>query len=116
MRMTMTLAPTSQPPRGDEAAAVRGGGARVPLQVTGASYPHGDSPDQIHEAYPTVSLAEVHATIAYYLDHRDEVDAYVREGQREAELARREIEASTDSAAFRERVLERARRSGRAGP
>ncbi len=116
MRMTMTLAPTSHPLRVDEDGAVRVGRSRVPLEVIVACYRDGDSPDQIHEAYPTVSLAEVHATIAYYLDHRDEVDAYVREGQREAELARREIEASTDSAAFRERVLERARRSGRAGP
>ena len=45
---------------------------------------HGHSPEQIVELdYPHLSLAQVYAALAYYEDHRDEIDDYAR---REAEF------------------------------
>jgi hypothetical protein len=51
-------------------------------------YEHtGLSPAQIiKDVYPSITLADVHAAIAYYLDHRDEIEA---EFQRETETAER---------------------------
>ena len=34
----------------------------------------GMSPDGIVSQYPTLTLADVYAALAYYLDHRDEID------------------------------------------
>jgi uncharacterized protein (DUF433 family) len=35
----------------------------------------GMSPDEIVDHYPGISLADVHAALAYYYDHRDEIEA-----------------------------------------
>ena len=35
----------------------------------------GLSPDEIVDLYPTITLADVHAALAYYFDHREEIDA-----------------------------------------
>lgn len=38
----------------------------------------GMSPDEIVSAYPSLTLSDVHAALAYYYDHRAEVDAEIR--------------------------------------
>ena len=35
----------------------------------------GLSPTQVVEQYPTITLADVYAALAYYHDHRDEIEA-----------------------------------------
>jgi uncharacterized protein (DUF433 family) len=39
----------------------------------------GMSPDEIVVAYPSISLADVHAALAYYFDHRDEITRQMHE-------------------------------------
>jgi len=39
----------------------------------------GMSPDEIVSAYPTITLADVYAALAYYHDHQSEIDAHIRE-------------------------------------
>lgn len=39
----------------------------------------GRSADEIVSSFPELTLADVHAALAYYWDHRDEIDAQVRE-------------------------------------
>jgi hypothetical protein len=56
-----------------------------------------------------LALADVHATIAYYLRHRDEVRAYTKRRQEETESLRAKIEAEHPRVT-REELL--ARRSG----
>jgi uncharacterized protein (DUF433 family) len=48
----------------------------------------GKSPDQIVAEYPFLSLAQVHAALAYYYDHVDEVREQVKRGREEAERVR----------------------------
>ena len=49
----------------------------------------GMSPDEIVHHYPTITLADVHAALAYYWDHRDEIERAIVEEQALArELAR----------------------------
>lgn len=38
----------------------------------------GQSPDEIVSAYPGLTLSDVYAALAYYFDHRDEIDADIR--------------------------------------
>jgi uncharacterized protein (DUF433 family) len=40
---------------------------------------HGYAPEQMLEQYPDLNLAQVHAALAYYYDHPDEIDAYIEE-------------------------------------
>ena len=39
---------------------------------------HGLSPKEIAREYPQITLAQVHAALAYYYDHRDEIRAQMR--------------------------------------
>ena len=39
----------------------------------------GMSPDEIVHDYPTITLADVHAALAYYWDHRDEIEHAIAE-------------------------------------
>jgi len=38
----------------------------------------GMNPDEIVATYPTIALADVHAALAYYHDHRDEIRAQMK--------------------------------------
>jgi uncharacterized protein (DUF433 family) len=50
----------------------------------------GLSPDEIVVTYPSLSLADVHAALAYYFDHREEIgEDLARDRQIAAELARK---------------------------
>jgi uncharacterized protein (DUF433 family) len=56
----------------------------------------GQSPEEIVALYPQLSLADVHAALAYYLDHRQEIDAQASTDQ--AEVAK--LEAGQDPSRF----------------
>ena len=42
----------------------------------------GMTPTQIAATYPTITLSQVHAALAYYYDHRDEIQAAIEEERR----------------------------------
>ena len=50
----------------------------------------GWSAEEIVLQYPYLTLAEVHSALAYYHDHRDEIDRELAEETAEAERSRRE--------------------------
>jgi uncharacterized protein (DUF433 family) len=39
----------------------------------------GMTPDEIVDNFPTLTLADVHAALAYYWDHRDEIERAIEE-------------------------------------
>lgn len=39
----------------------------------------GMSPDEIVYHFPTITIADVHAALAYYWDHRDEIERAMKE-------------------------------------
>jgi uncharacterized protein (DUF433 family) len=42
----------------------------------------GMNPDEIVNSHPTITLAQVHAALAYYFEHNDAIDADIEEGER----------------------------------
>ena len=60
-------------------------GTRVSLDSAVYAFLDGHSPESISESFPTLTLEEVYGAIAYYLAHRAEIDAYLK--QSEAEFA-----------------------------
>jgi len=95
----------------DKHGVVRVGGTRVTLDSVVYAFEEGATAEEILSQYPTLSLTDVYAVIAYYLRHKAEVKAYLDEQERQAEEARREDEARFDQRGIRERML--ARRASR---
>ena len=91
--MPLAVAADPTPLRTDEHGVVRIGDTRVTLSSIVRCYQRGDSPEAIHEGFPRVSLADIYATITYYLRHKEEVDAYLTDEDAEAERLRRQVEA-----------------------
>ncbi|HLF27706.1 MAG TPA: DUF433 domain-containing protein [Anaerolineae bacterium] len=74
---------TSQPSQHIERRpGVQGGdaciaGTRIPVWVLAAMHKQGDTVEDVLEAYPDLSAAQVHAAFSYYYDHRAEIDAVI---------------------------------------
>jgi uncharacterized protein (DUF433 family) len=85
----------AEPPplRVDQGGSVRVGNSRISLDLVVEQYENGMTPEDMVRAYDTLALADIHATIAYYLRHRDEVRAYLKRREEEAEALRAKIEA-----------------------
>ena len=81
------------PLRVDEGGAVRVGDTRISLDLVVEQYEDGMTPEDMVRAYDTLVLADVHAAIAYYLRHRDEVRAYLKRRAEEGDAMRLAIEA-----------------------
>lgn len=75
-------------------AGIRGGKPRIAghrITVSDVAIWHermGMSPDEIVSEYPTITLSDVHAALAYYFDHRDELDRDIRDSEEFAEKHR----------------------------
>jgi uncharacterized protein (DUF433 family) len=54
-------------------------GHRVSLEDIVHFYSQGDSPEMLHCRFPTVTLAVFYKAIGFYLDNKQEVDAYCAE-------------------------------------
>jgi len=98
------------PLRVDEGGTVRVGTTRISLDLVVEQYENGMTPEDMVRAYDTLVLADVHAVIAYYLRHRDEVRAYLKRRAEEAETLRAKIEAERPRVSREELI---ARRSAR---
>jgi uncharacterized protein (DUF433 family) len=108
--MSLPIVHESAPLATDEHGVVRVAGTRVTLDTVVEAFDEGASPEEIAFRYPTLDLADVYATITYYLRHKDAVDAYLAERRQVAERVRRENERRFDTTALRRRLL--ARRAG----
>ncbi len=79
--------------RVDSEGAVRVGRSRVNLDLVVEQYECGVTPEEMVQAYDSLSLAEVYSDIGYYLRHKDEVDAYLIRREKDAEALQVKIEA-----------------------
>ena len=58
-------------------------GHRIKVEHIAVCYERlGMTPDEIVDEHPTITLSQVHAALAYYYEHRTEIDADIEEGQR----------------------------------
>ena len=49
---------------------------------------NGASAEALHDAYPDLSLAQIHAALSYYHEHKAQMDAQMEEADREYEALR----------------------------
>ncbi len=68
----------------DGTAYVAGTRTKV-LEVALDRIAHHWDADEIHRQHPHLSLGQIHAALAYYFDHKDELDAQIEDQLRLAE-------------------------------
>ena len=101
----MTHEPTQFEPSPD--GVIRIGSTRVTLDTVVEAFCEGMTPERIAEQYPSVRLDEIYSAIAFYLRHREEVDAYLRQRRDQSDAVRRENERRFDPVGVRARLLAR---------
>jgi uncharacterized protein (DUF433 family) len=70
------------------------------IEVVLDRFAWGLSPEEIHEGYPHLSLAQIHAALSYYYDHKAEYDAEIA---RQEELVER-LRAENQNSPIRQKL------------
>jgi uncharacterized protein (DUF433 family) len=97
----------SPPFRWDEAGGVRIGSSRVTLDSLLASYHNGSTPEEIAIQFSVLSLEDIYSTIAYYLNHLQEIDNYLAQRNQKAQQFRQQLTQKHNLVDLRQRLLNR---------
>jgi uncharacterized protein (DUF433 family) len=95
--MSLTLHADPAPLRLDDTGSLRVGQSRVTLDVLLQYWRLGMKAEEIARGLDTLTLADVHGALAYYLRHQAEIDDYLQQREEEAEALRRQIETANAS-------------------
>lgn len=76
----------------DEGGTIEVGDSRVSLDSVVYHFQQGASADEIVWNFPSLKLADVHAALAYYLNHKEEIHTYLIAQEERAEQIRSEIQ------------------------
>lgn len=91
--------------------SIRIADSRVSLDSVLHHYKLGASAEQISQKFPALNLADVYATITYYLNHEAAVEEYLRQQAADGEEVQKTIESDPQyqkySADLRARLLAR---------
>lgn len=94
-----------------EYGTIRIADSRVSLDSVIHHYKLGAIAEEIAYSFPSLSLADIHLSIAYYLTHREEVEEYLRQQEAEADALQQKIESDPKQqkrmSELRERILAR---------
>jgi len=108
MAVILNLDPRPVPLVRSENGVYRVTESRLPLERIVEGYKAGATPEEIVDSFDILRLSDVYTLIGYYLEHKEEVEAYLREQDVEAEAVRREIEAAQPPRpGFKEELLRR---------
>jgi uncharacterized protein (DUF433 family) len=105
--MSLPMTDTAPPVSTDPDRVIRVAGTRVTLDTVVEAFEEGFTPEEIQQQYSSLGLGDVYGAIAYYLNHRGGVTAYMEERRRQGAAVRSEIDAREDRTEFRRRVLAR---------
>jgi len=108
---TMSFGTTTEtiPLKADRDGILRVGRTRVTLDTVIRAFMEGATAEEIGQQYPTLNLADVYYVIGYYLQHRDDVEAYLGKRREAEDKVRGENEARFDPHGVRDRLLARRR-------
>ena len=106
--MSVLMHTDAPPLRPDASGALRVGQSRVLLELVIRAFQDGATPEAIVQRYPTTTLADIYAVVAYYLRHRAEVETYLADREaRSAEVRARVEQIQGDLTELRQRLLAR---------
>jgi uncharacterized protein (DUF433 family) len=96
------------PLRVEKSGAVRVGNTRVSLEIVLSAFISGQTPEVIVDSYDTLELGDVYAVIGYYLRHKDYLDQWLAQREREADEIEKQIDQrNADLGDVRARLLAR---------
>ena len=84
--------------------AVRIGHSRVPLERIVYHYNQGVSAEEFIEMFPSVKLGDAYGALWYYLNHREQVDAYAAWVEEEGDRIQAMIESQPGYKEWREKL------------
>ena len=106
-----------------EHGTIRIKGSRVSLDSIVHHFKLGATAEQIVQSFPSLSLGDVYSSIAYYLTHRQDIDAYLNQQETAADSFQGHLESNpeyqVEIAELRSRILGRwaaAQENGEAKP
>jgi len=105
--MTFTITAESPPLEINADRVVLVGNTRVTLDTVVSVFKQGTTAEEIIYRYPALKLADVYATIAFYLNHQQMVEKYLLERQTQSQEVRKLNEAQLDPHGIRDRLLAR---------
>ncbi|MFB8792091.1 MAG: DUF433 domain-containing protein [Potamolinea sp.] len=105
--MTLVIAAESAPLATNADGVVQVGKTRVTLDTVVAVFKQGVTAEEIVYRYPSLKLADVYATIGFYLNHQQEVEAYLQNRQKQAQEVRQMNETKFEPQGLRDRLLAR---------
>ena len=105
--MGIAIQPIPPPLQFDAQGVCRVAGTRVTLLTLIDAFQEGATPEEIYQEYPSVSLTDVYAVIAFYLSHRDEIDAYLETVREQEAQIIEQIRSRSPLAEIRQRLLAR---------
>lgn len=105
--MTLTIGTENIPLVLDADGVARIAGTRVTLDTLVAAFEEGATAEEIVHQYPSLRLADVYSVIGYYLRRRQDVEAYLRERQKQAGAVRAQNESRFDPQGVRARLMAR---------
>lgn len=86
---------------------VQVGKTRVTLDTVVTVFKQGVTAEEIVYRYPSLKLADVYAIIAFYLNHQQEVEAYLQQRHQQSQEIRRMNQERFDPQGLRDRLLAR---------
>jgi uncharacterized protein (DUF433 family) len=75
---------------------IRVKGTRLLIDTIVYAYRRGECPEEIFDSFPSTDygVADIYSIIAYYLTHKDQIEKYLAEREKEAEEIRKKIESA----------------------
>ena len=105
--MTLVVLAEPAPIETNADGVVRVGKTRVTLDTVIAVFKQGSTAEEIVYCYPSLRLADVYATIDFYLNHQQEVETYLQLRQQQTQEIRKMNEAKFDPQGLRDRLMAR---------
>jgi uncharacterized protein (DUF433 family) len=105
--MTLAIVADPVPLQANEDGVILVGKTRVTLDTVVAVFNQGATAEKIVYRYPSLNLADVYATIAFYLRHQSEVKSYLQQRQQQSQEIRVMNQSRFDPQGLRDRLLAR---------
>ena len=105
--MTLAIMAETAPLQINEDGVILIGDTRVTLDTVTAVFNQGVTAEEIAYRYSSLRLSDVYATIAFYLKHQSEVEAYLQQRRRRSIEIREINQGRFDPQGLRDRLLAR---------
>ncbi|XQQ05175.1 MAG: DUF433 domain-containing protein [Leptolyngbya sp. IPPAS B-1204] len=106
--MTLEVVAKPAPLKANADGVILVGQTRVTLDTVVAAFHQGATAEEIVYRYPSLKLADVYATIAFYLKHQTEVETYLQQRRQQSQEIREMNQARFDPQGLRDRLARKA--------